>query len=74
MLPQVIHSWRTKRCDDVSLGMVWLYAVNCGLWLVYGIGAHLPPVWLANAAAFTISLVQVGLTLRFGTRQPHNHS
>lgn len=68
MLPQVIRSWRTQRTGDVSVGMVWLYAVNCGLWLIYGLGAHLPPVWLANAVAFAISLVQLGLTMRYGPR------
>ena len=70
MLPQVIRSWRTRRVSDVSLGMVWLYVINCGLWLVYGVLAHLPPVWLANAAAFAISLVQLGLKVRHARPAP----
>ena len=68
MLPQVIRSWRTKHVGDVSLGMVWLYVVNCALWLAYGLLADLRPVWLTNAAALVISLVQLGLTLRHRRR------
>ena len=65
MLPQVIRSWRTREVSDVSLGMVWLYVVNCALWLVYGLLAQLRPVWITNAAAFAISLVQLYLKVRY---------
>jgi MtN3 and saliva related transmembrane protein len=68
MLPQVIRSWRTQQVSDVSLGMVWLYVVNCALWLAYGLLADLRPVWLTNAAALLISLVQLALTVRHGRR------
>jgi MtN3 and saliva related transmembrane protein len=66
MLPQVIRSWRTRHVDDVSLGMVWLYVANCALWLAYGLMAGVRPVWLANAFALAISLVQLTLKLRHG--------
>jgi MtN3 and saliva related transmembrane protein len=66
MLPQVIRSWRTRQVDDVSVGMVWLYVVNCALWLAYGILADVRPVWVANAFAFAISLVQLALKLHYG--------
>jgi MtN3 and saliva related transmembrane protein len=66
MLPQVIRSWRTREMHDVSLGMVWLYVANCGLWLTYGLLADLRPVWLTNGAALAISLVQLWLKLRSG--------
>jgi MtN3 and saliva related transmembrane protein len=66
MLPQVIRSWRTRQVSDVSRGMVWLYVINCALWLAYGLLADLRPVWLTNAAALLISLVQLGLTVRYG--------
>lgn len=65
MLPQVIRSWRTRAVDDLSFSMVWLYVTNCALWLAYGLLAGLPPVWLTNAAALVISLVQLGLKIRY---------
>jgi uncharacterized protein with PQ loop repeat len=68
MLPQVIRSWRTQLVNDVSLGMVWLYVANCALWLAYGLLADLRPVWLTNACALVISLVQLALKLRHGPR------
>jgi MtN3 and saliva related transmembrane protein len=70
MLPQVVRSWRTRQVNDVSLGMVWLYVANCALWLVYGVMADLRPVWLANAFALVISLVQLGLKLHHGGAAP----
>lgn len=66
MLPQVIRSWRTREVSDLSLGMVWLYVANCALWLTYGLLADVRPVWITNAAALAISLVQLGLKLRHG--------
>lgn len=65
MLPQVAHSWRTRHVDDLSLTMVCLYVVNCGLWLAFGLLAGVRPVWVTNAAALAISLVQFGLKMRF---------
>jgi MtN3 and saliva related transmembrane protein len=66
MLPQVIRSWRTRRVNDVSLGMVWLYVANCALWLAYGLMADVRPVSVTNALALVISLVQLALKLRDG--------
>lgn len=65
MLPQVVQSWRTRQVDDLSLTMVCLYVVNCGLWLAFGLLAGVRPVWVTNAAALAISLAQLGLKVRF---------
>jgi MtN3 and saliva related transmembrane protein len=74
MLPQVIRSWRTRQVNDISLGMVWLYVANCALWLAYGLLADLRPVWLTNALALVISLVQLGLKLRYGSAAPSSRA
>lgn len=66
MLPQVIRSWRTRRVDDLSFAMVGLYVTNCALWLAYGLLSGLPPVWITNAAALVISLMQLVLKIRYG--------
>lgn len=65
MLPQVIKSWRTKKVEDVSLGMVTLYFFNCALWLTYGILISAKPVIITNAIALVISVLQLILKLKY---------
>ena len=70
MLPQVWRSWRTRQVDDLALGMVLLYVLNCSLWLVYGLMIRAKPVVLCNGAAFLISVLQLSLKVRYGGRPP----
>ena len=65
MLPQVVKSWRTKRVEDLSLGMTVLYFFNCLLWLIYGLLITAFPMIVANAAALVVSIVQVVLKLKY---------
>jgi MtN3 and saliva related transmembrane protein len=67
MLPQVIKSWRTKQVDDLSFAMVILYFANCALWLAYGLLVDVRPVVLTNAISMVISVVLLGLKLRYRT-------
>jgi MtN3 and saliva related transmembrane protein len=66
MVPQIIKALKTKRMDDVSSGMVWLYFFNCLLWLTYGLLIGATPVAVANGIGLIVGLVQVWLKLRFG--------
>jgi len=65
MLPQVVKSWRTKRVEDLSLGMTVLYFLNCLLWLLYGLLITALPMIVANATALVVSIVQVVLKLKY---------
>lgn len=65
MLPQIIKSWRTRSVGDLSLGMVVLYFFNCLLWLIYGVLLGAMPVIIANAIGLVISIIQLGLKLRY---------
>lgn len=47
-LPQVIRVWRTRRADDISLGMYLLFVSGTVLWLVYGLLIGSLPVVLYN--------------------------
>ncbi|SFZ78932.1 SemiSWEET family sugar transporter [Chitinimonas taiwanensis] len=47
-LPQVIRVWRTRRADDISLGMYLLFVSGTILWLVYGLMIGSLPVVLYN--------------------------
>jgi MtN3 and saliva related transmembrane protein len=68
MLPQVVKSWRTRRVEDLSLGMTILYFFNCLLWLIYGLLITAVPMIVANAAALVVSIIQVVLKLKYGQK------
>lgn len=64
MLPQVIKSIKTEKMDDVSSVMLWMYFLNCLLWLTYGILILKWPVIIGNSLALIISIVQLILKLK----------
>ncbi len=66
MLPQVIKSVQTESVGDVSFVMLWVYAIQCLLWLVYGIGIKKVPLVLCNGIALIIGIVQLYLKFTFG--------
>lgn len=65
MLPQIVKSLQTKKVEDLSLGMVWLFFFNCLLWFTYGILIRASPVIIANGIGLVISVVQVFLGLKY---------
>jgi uncharacterized protein with PQ loop repeat len=50
---------------DVAFGMIALFLLNCLLWLAYGLMIAAPPMVVANAIGFVISLALLGLKIRF---------
>ena len=64
-VPQVLHTWKTKRCDDLSFGMLLSFGIGVALWLVYGILLSALPIIAAN----TVTLLLIGaiilMKLRF---------
>ena len=63
-LPQVIRTWRTRRADDISLGMLLLFTTGVALWEIYGIAIGAAPVIAANAVTVVLALAMVVLKLR----------
>jgi MtN3 and saliva related transmembrane protein len=66
-VPQVHKAWRTRRCDDLSLTMLVVFAMGVLLWLVYGLVLHAAPIITANAV--TLALILWLLHLKFRYRQ-----
>ncbi len=64
-VPQVLHTWKTRRATGVSLGMVSLFSLGVALWLWYGILVGAWPVIAANAVTLLLALVLLGMKLRF---------
>jgi MtN3 and saliva related transmembrane protein len=64
-VPQVYKAWRTKHCDDLSWGMVLLFATGIFLWLIYGVTIRSTPVILANAATLVLVVALAGLKMHY---------
>ena len=65
MLPQLIKMIRTKKVADISLGMLFMYFLNCLLWLSYGILIMVWPVIICNFIALIISIIQIVLKYKY---------
>lgn len=66
-LPQVIKTWKTKSADDLSLGMLILFALGVFLWLIYGIHIREMPVIIANTA----TLILITIIIYFKVKYSH---
>ena len=67
-VPQVLHAWRSKRCDDLSWGMLLTFSGGVVLWLVYGIRLWAMPVIVANAVTLALLLALMVLKARYAAR------
>jgi len=66
-VPQVVHAWRSKSCDDLSWGMLLTFSGGVVLWLVYGIRLRAMPIILANAVTLALLLAIMALKARYAT-------
>ena len=64
-VPQVLHAWRSKRCDDLSWAMLLTFSAGVVLWLVYGIRLWAMPVIVANAVTLARLLTIMVLKMRY---------
>ena len=48
LLPQLYHSFKTKKVDDLSYYFICLQVITCSLFLIYGILLKELPLILAN--------------------------
>jgi len=67
-VPQVLHAWRSKSCDDLSWGMLLTFSGGVVLWLVYGIRLRAMPIILANAVTLALLLAIMALKSRYAAR------
>jgi MtN3 and saliva related transmembrane protein len=64
-LPQLVRVVRLRSARDISLVMFLVFSCGTFAWMVYGILSHSPPVWIANALTFALSMSILILKLRF---------
>ena len=64
-VPQVIKAWRTRRCHDLSWGMLITFSVGVVLWLAYGVRLWAMPIIAANAVTLALLIMIGALKVRF---------
>ena len=67
-VPQVIHAWRSKRCDDLSWAMLLTFSAGVVLWLTYGFRLWAMPIIVANAVTLALLLTIMALKVRYASR------
>src|SRR4051812_22282859 len=68
-VPQVLRAWRTKRCHDLSWGMLISFSAGVVLWLIYGLLLSAAPIISANAVTLAL-LITIGvLKVRYRARE-----
>lgn len=69
-LPQVHKTWRSKRCDDLSLPMLLAFALGITLWLVYGLILRAAPIIATNAITLALVLALISFKARYRANKP----
>ena len=59
-LPQVIKTWRTRSCADLSVAMLGAQSAGVLLWIVYGVAIRSIPVIVSNAVTLTMCVMLLG--------------
>ncbi|HKA73966.1 MAG TPA: SemiSWEET family transporter [Xanthobacteraceae bacterium] len=59
LLPQVVHTWRTRSAADISAAWLIVALISMLVWLTYGYLVQAPAIVWANALTF----VQAGYIL-----------
>jgi len=65
-LPQAIKTLRSRRTQDISLGMYVLLCGGVALWLIYGLMLGAMPIIAANAVTLVLSTTILLMKLRNG--------
>jgi MtN3 and saliva related transmembrane protein len=59
-LPQVLKTWRTRSCTDLSVMMLGAQSAGVLLWIVYGVAIRSIPVIVSNAVTLTMCVALLG--------------
>lgn len=64
-LPQTLKTIKTKKTDDISLGMYLLMLTGVVAWLVYGIKLNSYPMMMANSITLSLVIIILVLKIRY---------
>ncbi|MFH1643000.1 MAG: SemiSWEET transporter [Nanoarchaeota archaeon] len=64
-LPQLIKTWKTKKTEDLSLGMYSILFIGMSLWIIYGIILNSKPIIYANMISVSMVLTLLLLKIKY---------
>jgi len=64
-VPQILRTFRTKRCDDLSWGMLLAFISGVFLWFVYGVFLRSAPIMLANVVTLLLLAWLLVMKIRY---------
>ena len=67
-VPQVLKAWQSKRCDDLSWGMLVTFSTGVVLWLIYGLRLWAMPIIVANSVTLALLVTIIVLKIRYVAR------
>tara|TARA_B110000967_G_C18779202_1_gene507348 strand:- start:839 stop:1102 length:264 start_codon:yes stop_codon:yes gene_type:complete len=65
LIPQLIHTIKTKRVSDISYGFISLQILTCILFLIYGVMLLENPLIIANGVVLVQLLIFLGLKIKY---------
>lgn len=65
-IPQVLQVLKSKNTKGISLPMYIIFVSGVLLWLIYGLLIQEPPVYIANAITFVLSLTILMMKIKYG--------
>lgn len=72
-LPQIVKSYRSKRVEDLSIGMVALLFITQLCWIGYAIPLHAEQLWISSSIEIgllsPIILIWLRYTTHYNTRR-----
>jgi MtN3 and saliva related transmembrane protein len=64
-VPQVLHTWRLRSANGISLGMYVTFTIGVVLWLLYGVLLGAWPIIIANAVTLALTTSVLVLAIRY---------
>jgi MtN3 and saliva related transmembrane protein len=66
-LPQVVKTWRTRSCGDLSATTLIAQTTGVALWIVYGVSIGSAPVIASNIITLLLMMVLTAFKWRLRT-------
>lgn len=65
-VPQAYRVYKTRKTQDLSLGMFFLFTLGVFLWFIYGIFLGALPIIVANLITFLLALYILTMKVKLG--------
>jgi MtN3 and saliva related transmembrane protein len=65
-IPQAYKVYKTRKTEDLSLGMFLLFTLGVFLWFIYGLLLYLVPVILANLVTLMLTFYILVMKIKHG--------